>query len=79
MNLNQILGDDAKYVNNDSAAALERLPDAAWPILLVAANHECDWDDGTPPPQIPGIDCTVAVTHQPLEDFERAHQHEEQQ
>lgn len=74
ISLTQHLGDNAQYVDDDSAAAIESLPDSAWPALLTAANHELELEDDEPPTEMPGIDCTVAVTHQPLNDFEDARQ-----
>lgn len=64
ISLQTALGYDAKFVDEDSAAAIESLPVEAWPALVQA------WSDYNGPDQQPGIDCTVAVTHETLADFD---------
>lgn len=61
--LTDVLGDDASYCGDDSAAALEGLPAAAWPAL-VAACDEMGCGDA------PGIDCAVAKTNETIDDFD---------
>ena len=66
INLSTVLGDDAKYVGEDSAAAIESLPESAWPAMAEAIGEHNG--EGS----VPGIDCAVAVTHETLADFENS-------
>ena len=61
--LSDVYGDDARYVGENSAAAIEGLPAECWPALL-QAMEEMGWGDE------PGIDCKVAKTSETLADFD---------
>jgi hypothetical protein len=66
ISLSAKLGDDAKYVGDDSAAAIESLPETAW-AAMVEAIGEYNGEGS-----VPGIDCAVAVTHETIADFEKS-------
>lgn len=63
INLAARLGEDVTYVDDDSRAAIEALPDAAWQALLDATDDLSGGDD-------PGISSSVAVTRETLADFD---------
>lgn len=66
LNINQVLGSSARYVDEKSAAALEMLPASSW-SALVAASEEIAGPN-------PGIDCSVVVTNETVADFDAARQ-----
>jgi len=54
---------EEEYVDDDSAAALESLPESAWPIIVKAGKAMAGGGDS------PGIDFTVATTRETVENF----------
>jgi len=58
------LAENGPYLSKSSAAAIESIPDSAWPSLLAAVEVLGGAD--------PGIDCKVVVTHETLADFDGA-------
>ena len=65
INVNKLYGDDAKYVDDASAAALSQIDEVALPALN-AALDELNGEGQL------GCDCRVAVTHETLADFDSA-------
>ncbi len=65
--LTDVIGDDADYVDENSAIAIEGLPLEAWRALLEACAILVD---GNADDVIPGIDCRVAKTHEALADWD---------
>lgn len=55
---------NAKYISDDSLAALEQAPESAWETIQAAADALDASDIGT--------DCEVAATHETMEDFENS-------
>ncbi len=64
--IQQIYGDDAHYVDNSSAAAIEGLPSDAWDSLVEAC------DKILLAGREPGIDCSVTKTYETIEDFDKS-------
>lgn len=60
------LADNAAYIAEGDAAAIERIPDAAWPAILAAL------DELSGGATEPGIDCSVTTTSETLADFDRS-------
>lgn len=56
---------NAKYISDDSLAALEQIPEAAWQAVCEIADDEHGWQEL-------GIECAVAATHETLEDFDNS-------
>lgn len=65
ISLQSVIGPRVKYVSEDNAASIESLPEAAWAAMVEAWNDYNGSDDATP-----GIDCSVAATHETLADFD---------
>ena len=59
------LTENAKWLSESSAAAIERIPAAAWPAVLEGVEIVAGGKE-------PGIDCGIAVSHETLEDFDAA-------
>jgi hypothetical protein len=60
------LTENARYIGEQSAAAISTLTDADWPVVLAALeelNGGCT---------DPGIDCAVATTAETLDDFDNS-------
>ena len=60
------LSANAKYIGEDSAVAISTLSDAVWPAILAALD---ELNGGATEP---GIDCSVAITHETLADFDNS-------
>lgn len=58
----QYITENAKYIEDDSLAALESCPDMAWLAVCAACRELTDSDD-------PGVSCEVAVTKETIADF----------
>ena len=65
INLKSLYGDDARYIGEGSAAALESLDESH----LTALNEALEELNGE---GVLGIDCNVSVTHETLADFDDA-------
>lgn len=52
-----------EYVDDESAAALESLPESAWPIIVKTGEAMVGGGDS------PGIDYNVTATPETIEDF----------
>lgn len=65
INLKSLYGDDARYIGEESAAALESLDESH----LTALNEALKEFNGE---GVLGIDCNVAVYHETLADFDDA-------
>lgn len=61
------LTENAKWLNESSAAAIERIPTAAWPAVIEGVETLVGGKE-------PGIDCGVVITHETLQDFDAARQ-----
>lgn len=64
MTKHEYIEDNAKWIGESGAAALERVPDALWCAVLAATQIAGGTD--------PGIDCGLVVTHETLADFDDA-------
>ena len=64
IDLNELLGDDARYVNSDSKIAIESFGLDGWAALLAGVIHLNGEDS------IPGIDCEVCATRETLAEFD---------
>lgn len=53
-----------QFIDENSAAALSSIPDAAWPAILRAA------DEINMGATLPGIETTVVKTHETIADFD---------
>lgn len=58
-----VYGDDAQYVDDNSAVAIESLPKTAWAALVEGCEGYLQSGNE------PGIDCHVAATSETLDDF----------
>ncbi len=65
ISLKDVYGDDAGYVDGDSAAAIEGMPANAWGALIEGCEA---LTGGTEP----GIDCPVSKTHETIADFDNS-------
>ena len=54
-----------KWLDDSDAAALDQITEADWPAVLAALAALKDASD-------PGIDCSLVVTHETLDDFAAA-------
>ncbi|MEC9266689.1 MAG: hypothetical protein VX464_11570 [Pseudomonadota bacterium] len=63
ISLSEVYGEDAIYVDDDSAAAIEGMPAAAWTALREACEDLTGGED-------PGVDCRVSRTTETLDDFD---------
>ena len=61
------LTENAKWLSESSAVAIERIPAPAWLAVLEGVNIVAGGKE-------PGIDCGIAVTNETLEDFDAARQ-----
>ena len=61
------LTENAKWLSESSAVAIERIPAAAWPAVLEGVEIVAGGKE-------PGIDCGIVVSHETLEDFDAARQ-----
>ena len=65
MTVEELYGEDAHYIDEDSAAAIEQVPAHLWAALQETMN---DLVEGC---EI-GVDYKIAVTHETMEHFEDA-------
>ena len=66
INLVKQLGEAARYVDTDSADAIEAIDLASWKALELGAE-ELNGDDS-----VPGLDCNIAVTKDSLGGWDSA-------
>ena len=66
INLVKQLGEAARYVDTDSADAIEAIDLASWKALVLGAE-ELNGDDS-----VPGLDCNIAVTKDSLGGWDSA-------
>lgn len=66
ISIKKIYGADSHYVDEDSAVAIEGLPEDAWDVLVEASDSLLQAG------RDPGIDCSVTKTHETIAEFDKS-------
>jgi hypothetical protein len=65
MTKQELISENTDHMTDESLAAIEQIPEAAWDSVTTIALDENGWDEI-------GLNCDVSITHETLEDFDNS-------
>ena len=68
MIVSQYLDENKDWIGEDDANSICQIADTEWPAVLAALDKLNGGSE-------PGIDCSVAITHETVEDFDNSMKH----